>query len=82
MNCEASIETRVDCIVSDVRSVYVSREMEVNWIATKFESLTNIGELNVLNLATNFTISGRKHNVCSVLRVWCSVWVTTEDNIP
>jgi hypothetical protein len=64
---DGSVESIVDRIVLDVRTFHITSKMEVNWITTELESLTNISELDVLDPSSNLTLTISKHDMCSIL---------------
>lgn len=41
----------VNCVSDDMRLVYISDHVEVDWISSEFEGLTNVLKLNVANMS-------------------------------
>ena len=49
MNGDSSVECLPNSILSDIRLVDCTNHMEMNWISSKFEGLSNIVQLDSFN---------------------------------
>ena len=68
MDCSTAIVTSHDNVVLDVRLADMTNHVEVNWVLSKQECLTNIFKLQILDSSDDRLISWRvQHNMSTEL---------------
>jgi hypothetical protein len=82
MCCNCTVIGLVNSIADNIGLVDGTDHVEVNWVATKFESLTYVFELYILNSTNTRLISRRvNHNVTSIEIYWRDNRVTSENYV-
>lgn len=57
MESRSTVVSLVNSIVPDIRLCHSANHMEMEWIASKFESLTDVKELTIFDLSHNRLIT-------------------------
>jgi hypothetical protein len=75
------IEASVDCVVAHIRLGNPADHVEMNWVLSHKESLSNIVQLQVFDSSHNTFITWSVEHDLSTKLGLDGCWITAEDNI-